>query len=131
MKHPVIQFITAGLFFWLGALGAAASVTTGQPLPPVAISDKGECVLRDDDTAFVPWSTDSLEGKVQVVDSFPDIKVQVVDSFPDLKVQTVSSFPDDCGQWQFVDSFPDFTVQFVDSFPDFRIEFVESFPGLN
>jgi hypothetical protein len=35
-----------------------------------------------------------LYGKVQIVNSFPDIKVQVVNSFPDLKVQKVSSFPD-------------------------------------
>ena len=71
-----------------------------------------------------------LAGKVQVVDSFPDIKVQVVNSFPDLKVQKVSSFPDKIGQWQFVDSFPDFKIQFVDSFPDIKIQFVDSFPGL-
>lgn len=70
-----------------------------------------------------------LYGKVQVVDSFPDIKVQVVTSFPDLKVEKVTSFPDSCGKWQFVDSFPDFKVQFVDSFPDVKIEYVSSFPG--
>ena len=70
-----------------------------------------------------------LYGKVQVVNSFPDIKVQVVRSFPDLKVQKVKSFPDRCGKWQFVDSFPDFKVQFVDSFPDIKIQYVDSFPG--
>ena len=72
----------------------------------------------------------SLQGKVQVVDSFPDIKVKVVSSFPDLKVEDVSSFPDSCGKWQFVDSFPDFKIQYVDAFPDIEIEFVNSFPGL-
>ncbi|MFW6027380.1 MAG: hypothetical protein ACOC91_01085 [bacterium] len=71
-----------------------------------------------------------LHGKVQVVDSFPDLKVQVVDSFPDLKVQKVESFPDECGEWQFVDSFPDFKIQYVDSFPDLKIQMVESFPGV-
>ena len=73
----------------------------------------------------------SLYGKVQVVDSFPDLKVQVVDSFPDIKVQQVSSFPDDCGQWQMVDSFPDFKIQYVDSFPDIKVQFVSSFPGMD
>ena len=72
-----------------------------------------------------------LHGKVQVVDSFPDLKVQVVTSFPDIKVEQVSSFPDDCGQWQFVDSFPDFKIQYVDSFPDVKVQFVSSFPGMN
>ena len=71
-----------------------------------------------------------LQGKVQVVDAFPDIKVKKVSSFPDLKVEDVSSFPDACGKWQFVDSFPDFKIQYVDSFPDIEIEFVNSFPGL-
>jgi hypothetical protein len=71
-----------------------------------------------------------LLGKVEVVDSFPDLKVQVVTSFPDLKVKSVTSFPDDCGKWQFVESFPDFKIQYVDSFPDVKIEMVDSFPGL-
>jgi hypothetical protein len=70
-----------------------------------------------------------LNGKVKVVNSFPDYKVRIVNSFPDLKVQVVTSFPDKPGKWQFVDSFEDFSVQFVDSFEDFTIQFVESFPG--
>ena len=70
-----------------------------------------------------------LNGKVRVVNSFPDYKVRIVKSFPDLKVQVVTSFPDKPGKWQFVDSFEDFSIQFVDSFEDFTIQFVESFPG--
>lgn len=71
-----------------------------------------------------------LYGKVQFVDSFPDIKVQIVQSFPDLKVESVESFPDACGKWQKVTSFPDFKVQIVDSFPDIKIEYVKAFPGV-
>ena len=71
-----------------------------------------------------------LYGKVQIVNSFPDIKVQVVTSFPDIKVQVVNSFPDACGKWQYVESFPDIKVQFVESFPDIKVQFVESFPGI-
>jgi hypothetical protein len=71
-----------------------------------------------------------LFGKVQVVESFPDLKVQVVTSFADLKVRAVTSFPDECGEWQMVESFPDFKVQFVESFPDIKIQYVESFPGV-
>jgi hypothetical protein len=70
-----------------------------------------------------------LFGKIQFVDSFPDLTVQVVESFPDLKVKIVSSFPDDCGEWQIVDSFPDVKVKIVESFADIKIKFVESFPG--
>jgi hypothetical protein len=71
-----------------------------------------------------------LHGKIQFVESFPDLTVQVVQSFPDLKVKIVNSFPDDCGEWQIVDSFPDIKVKIVESFADIKIKFVESFPGI-
>ncbi|MBQ0067142.1 MAG: hypothetical protein KBS60_02970 [Phascolarctobacterium sp.] len=77
------------------------------------------------------WNGIKLCGKVQVVNSFPDIRVKVVNSFPDLKVKIVNHFPDQIGEWQFVDSFPDFKIQFVDSFEDIRIQYVRSFPGVN
>jgi len=77
------------------------------------------------------WNGITLHGKVQFVDSFPDIKIKYVSSFADINVQFVSSFPDDCGQWQEVSSFPDFTVQIVDSFPDLEVKKVSSFPGMN
>ena len=76
------------------------------------------------------YSGKKLYGKVQVVNSFPDLKVEVVRSFPDLKVEKVTSFPSRCGQWQFVTSFPDIKIQFVTSFPDIKIEYVTSFPGV-
>src|SRR4030042_5079845 len=71
-----------------------------------------------------------LSGKIQFVESFPDLTVQVVESFPDLKVKIVESFADDCGEWQIVDSFPDIKVKIVESFADIKIKFVESFPGI-
>lgn len=71
-----------------------------------------------------------LYGRIQFVESFPDIKVQVVASFPDLKVKIVSAFPDDCGEWQIVNSFPDLKVKIVDAFPDIKIKYVDAFPGM-
>jgi hypothetical protein len=71
-----------------------------------------------------------LYGKIQFVESFPDLTVQVVESFPDLKVKIVNSFANDCGEWQIVDSFPDVKVKIVESFADIKIKFVESFPGI-
>ncbi len=76
------------------------------------------------------WNGIELKGKVQFVESFPDIKVQFVDAFPDLKVKFADAFPDDCGEWQVVESFPDFKVQVVESFPDIKVQVVESFPGM-
>ena len=71
-----------------------------------------------------------LFGKIQVVESFPDIKVQIVTAFPDLQVKIVDAFPDSCGEWQMTDSFPDLKIQFVESFPDIKIEYVTAFPGV-
>jgi hypothetical protein len=83
--------------------------------------------IQEEDCTFDGFK---LYGKIQFVESFPDLKVQVVESFPDLKVKIVDSFPDECGEWQIVDSFPDLKVKIVESFPDIKIKFVESFPGL-
>jgi len=104
------------------SLGAIASSFTLVAVP--AQSDTGKV------DSSCSYNGIALKGKVQVVDSFPDIKVKVVGSFPDLKVEEVTSFPDSCGKWEFVNSFPDFKIQYVDSFPDIEIEFVNSFPGL-
>ena len=78
-----------------------------------------------------------LAGKVKVVENFANIKVQVVNSFPDLKVKTVDlkvktveNFPNKIGEWKFVENFPDFTIQYVTSFPDIKIQFVNNFPGV-
>jgi len=91
------------------------------------IYPQSENKIKKDDCTFNGYK---LYGKIQFVDSFPDIKVQVVDSFPDLEVKIVDSFPDNCGEWQIVDSFPDLKVQIVDSFADLKIKYVESFPGI-
>jgi hypothetical protein len=81
------------------------------------------------DAASCSFNGKHLYGKIQVVDSFPDVKVQIVGSFPQLRVKKVNAFPDSCGEWQMVTSFPDTKIQFVNSFPDVRIQYVDAFPG--
>ncbi len=88
---------------------------------------QSEDEINEDDCTYNGFA---LYGKIQFVESFPDITIKVVESFPDLEVKIVDSFPDDCGEWQIVDSFPDIKIKFVESFPDIKIKFVESFPGL-
>ena len=34
-----------------------------------------------------------LHGRVEIVESFPDMRVQLVTSFPDIKIEYVTSFP--------------------------------------
>ncbi len=49
-----------------------------------AVLDAKACTLSIDGKTF------SLQGKYQIVESFPDFKVEIVSSFSDLKVQKVS-----------------------------------------
>ena len=85
----------------------------------IVISDnlsfgQSEDEINEDECRF---NSIKLFGKIQFVESFPDLTVQVVESFPDLKVKIV-------------DSFPDVKVKIVESFADIKIQFVESFPGI-
>jgi hypothetical protein len=96
-------------------------------LAATMVGAQSQDVLNEDECSF---NGIKLYGKIQFVESFPDLSVQVVDSFPDLKVKTVDSFPDDCGEWQVVDSFPDIKVKIVKSLADIKIKFVENFPGI-
>jgi len=71
-----------------------------------------------------------LYGRVQFVESFPDLTIEIVKYFPNLKVKIVSNFPNKCGEWQIVSSFPDIRIKIVESFGDLKIQFVENFPGM-
>lgn len=95
-----------------------------QDKKPVCI-DKENCTFTNKD-----GKTFNLNGKVQIVESFPDVKIQIVESFPDIEVKLVESFPDDCCKFKLVESFPDVKVQIVNSFPDIKVKIVESFPGI-
>ena len=127
MRHSMVAL--AGLSFVAG-LSTAAWASAGVMRPV----DAGMIDAGRTSVSFSAGSCSAnghhLQGKVQVVTSFPDVKVQMVSSFPDLKVQRVASFPDHCGKWQFVDSFPDFKIQYVTSFPDLKIQMVTAFPGI-
>jgi hypothetical protein len=70
-----------------------------------------------------------LYGRIQIVNSLPDVRVQVVSSLPDVRVQKVSALPNSCGEWQIVDSLPDTRVELVSALPDVRIQYVSSLPG--
>lgn len=118
-----------GLFVLSGLLrvhvGAEAESVSKQALFRVA--------LEGCQSAFASGKPEKckLFGKIQLVDSFPDVKVQVVESFPDIRVQKVTSFADSAGEWEIVEHFPDFKVQLVESFPDYKVQYVDSFPGCN
>lgn len=112
------------------ALAALTIVTIAARAQAWGLTDRPQTPQIALEAASCSLNGITLYGKVQVVDSFPDLKVKRVDSFPDLNVQWVDSFPDQCGKWQEVQSFPDFTIQYVESFPDLEIKEVTSFPGV-
>ncbi len=68
MTHPVTRFLATCLLGPLSTIALAADITPGEPLPDLTITEKGECVLRGEETAFVPWSTGDLNNKIQVVE---------------------------------------------------------------
>lgn len=45
----------------------AATITVGAPVPPLAVTDKGELIQKGDDIIYQPWDTSMLPGKVQVL----------------------------------------------------------------
>lgn len=45
----------------------ASSIQTGQAIPAITIEDKGELVLEENKVVYADWSTDSLMGKVHVL----------------------------------------------------------------
>jgi uncharacterized protein len=46
----------------------AAAIRVGEGLPPLAIVDLGECVVRGEEVAFEPWESASLRGELQLVE---------------------------------------------------------------
>lgn len=78
------------------------------------------------------FNNKKLYGKIRLVEDIydADIKVQIVNSFPDLKVQFVENFADQCGEWQIVEFGEDLKVYFTESFPDIKIQPVANYPGL-
>lgn len=120
----------AGLGLWLLTSTPVRAGQLDDDAAAVQPSPASEAMGTGKIAADCTFNGKLLAGKVQVVDSFADIRVKAVTSFPDLKVKKVSSFADSCGEWQFVDSFADFKIQYVDSFPDIEIAWVDSFPGM-
>jgi YtfJ family uncharacterized protein len=54
----------------LSPLTVAAGPVEGQPLPPLAIAERGELILRGDEFSFQPWSSDQAPGKVHILQYF-------------------------------------------------------------
>ena len=67
LKTSLTTLLTGSLLA-VSSFSLAANLVVGEKIPPFNVADKGECVLKADDTDFIPWSTDALKGSVQVVE---------------------------------------------------------------
>lgn len=87
------------------------------------VIDKDACTITKDGKTY------KLQGKVKIVENWPDITVQLVDSWPDLKVKLVENWPDNCGKFQLVENWPDLKIKIVESWGDIKVKVVENWPG--
>jgi len=59
--------IIAVLLSLLPTLALANNFIIGQPLKPLSIPDKGELILSGDQVSYRPWNSQSLVGKVRII----------------------------------------------------------------
>lgn len=59
--------IVAVLLSLIPTLALANNFVIGQPLKPLSIADKGELLLSDDHISYRPWESQSLVGKVRII----------------------------------------------------------------
>ena len=130
MKKNILPLLFVAVVCSISMINVNNEQTTKKSFADLTIEEKQEAFTYMISTGSCEWKGIKLNGKVQFVDNFADIKIQYVNSFPDIKVKFVDNFPDDCGEWKKVSNFPDFKVQEVSSFPDLKVQEVSSFPGM-
>lgn len=62
----MIRILLVLIQMLLAAPAISAPIAVGQSFPAIAIERLGECVIEGDGTAFRPWRSDSMLGRVQV-----------------------------------------------------------------
>jgi YtfJ family uncharacterized protein len=67
VRNPVVSILLI-LALVAAATGHAAAIRVGEKLPPLRITEAGECVLNGDETAFEPWQSSRLLGRVHVIE---------------------------------------------------------------
>jgi len=89
------------------------------------IIDKDSCTItRKSDGKTFP-----LHGRVEIVESAPDLRVEIVDHNPDIYV--MAHYPCDCGEYELVDHNPDLRIELVDHNPDLTVEVRDHHPHIN
>lgn len=92
------------------ALAMAHNISVGQSVPNVDVTSHGEIVLQGEDTAFQAWSTQSMLGKVRVIQAIagrssakemnaPLMAAITAAKFPEQNYQTTSIINQDDSIW--------------------------------
>lgn len=92
------------------ALAMAHNISVGQSVPSVDVASHGEIVLQGKDTAFQAWSTQSMLGKVRVIQAIagrssskemnaPLMAAITAAKFPEQSYQTTSIINQDDSMW--------------------------------
>lgn len=74
-------------------LVTAHNLTVGQSTPSVEITSYGEILVKDNDTAYQAWSSDSMLGKVRVVQAIAGRSSSKEMNAPLMAAITESKFP--------------------------------------
>ena len=116
------------LFFALlfAAVLSAISASAQKIELEKVIIDKDNCTItRKSDGKTFP-----LHGRVEIVESAPDLRVEIVDHNPDVRAMPHYN-PYGCGMYDLVESAPVLRIEIVKSAPDLRVEIVDHNPGIN
>jgi hypothetical protein len=71
-----------------------------------------------------------LSGRIELVDTFPDIRVRVVKSNPHLRVQKMKANTARCGEWEIVKFPPSLRVMIDQVHGEIDIQYVNFSPGV-
>ena len=85
--------------------------------------DKENCTITKDGKTF------KLQGRVQIVDNYPDITVRLVDGYADIEAKIVENYPS-CCEFCIVENYPDVRVKIVNNYPDIEVKIVENYPSI-
>ncbi len=117
MKKFVLSFVMALICY----AAAAQTIDIGK-----FTIDKNNCTI----TRKADGKTFPLHGRVEIVESAPDLRIEIVDHNSDVRAMPHYN-PYECGMYDIVESAPVLRVEIVESAPDLTVEIVDHNPGIN
>lgn len=76
------------------------------------------------------YKNKKLYGRIQFVDTFPDIRIRIVTSKPNLRVVKKQSNAIQCGEWQIVNFAPSIRIMIDQKHGEIDVQYVDFSPGV-